>query len=288
MRFSRWPSQPIKRRSLRIPWVTSLRPTRRSPIFLVAQTHMSPRGSKNSQPGRSWRSVPPPPSNLDGPRSQSPSTAVTTQTLYQAGVVSSGGLPHHKRRQAQQSTGGWRQLPQPPFSKDFQPDRLSRSLLQPSRAPFRGVVLGIVAMPISQISLFVTFGTWENFQTENIQFEVVNFETTYNAFLGRPTLTKFMAIPHHAYLVLKMLGPCGVISIRGDIKRAYDCDKECCEMADRLTTSTELQQLKDSLVQSPRTQSCPSPRPPKCPSSWRTPSASRYCCLRRSLPRLLT
>jgi hypothetical protein len=36
----------------------------------------------------------------------------------------------------------------------------------------------------------------------------------YNIFLGWPTLSKFTAIPHYAYLVLKMPGPCGVISIR--------------------------------------------------------------------------
>jgi hypothetical protein len=34
-----------------------------------------------------------------------------------------------------------------------------------------------------------------------MQFEVANFEMTYNVFLGRPTLTKFMTIPHYAYLV---------------------------------------------------------------------------------------
>jgi hypothetical protein len=43
-----------------------------------------------------------------------------------------------------------------------------------------------------------------------------------------------MAIPHYIYLVLKMPGPHGVISIRGDVTRAYDCDKESCEIADRL------------------------------------------------------
>jgi hypothetical protein len=48
---------------------------------------------------------------------------------------------------------------------------------------------------------------------------VADFETAYNAFLGWPALTKFMAILHYAYLVLKMPGPCWVISIRGDIKR---------------------------------------------------------------------
>jgi hypothetical protein len=47
-----------------------------------------------------------------------------------------------------------------------------------------------------------------------------------------------MIIPHYAYLVLKMSGPYGVISIRGDVKRAYDYDRESCEMANRLTVST--------------------------------------------------
>jgi hypothetical protein len=48
MRFSRWPSQPIKRRSPRIPRAISPRLTMRSTIFLVVPTLMSPRGSKNS------------------------------------------------------------------------------------------------------------------------------------------------------------------------------------------------------------------------------------------------
>jgi hypothetical protein len=59
-----------------------------------------------------------------------------------------------------------------------------------------------------------------------------------------------MAIPHYAYLVLKMPGPHGVISIRGDIKRAYDCDKESCETAVVLTASTELRELKKALAES--------------------------------------
>jgi hypothetical protein len=65
----------------------------------------------------------------------------------------------------------------------------------------------------------------------------------YNAFFRRPTLTKFMATPHYANLVLKMPRPHDVISIRGDIKHAYDCDKESYKTADRLTASVELQEL---------------------------------------------
>jgi hypothetical protein len=85
---------------------------------------------------------------------------------------------------------------------------------------------------------------------ETIQFEVADFETSYNAFLGWPTLSKFMAIPHYAYLVLKMTGPRGIISIRGDVKRAFGCDRESYETANRLTASTELQELKQALAES--------------------------------------
>jgi hypothetical protein len=80
---------------------------------------------------------------------------------------------------------------------------------------------------------------------------VADFETVYNAFIGRLALTKFMAIPHYAYLVQKMPEPCGVISNRGDVKQAYDCDKESYEMVNRLTSSTELWELKESLAESP-------------------------------------
>jgi hypothetical protein len=112
------------------------------------------------------------------------------------------------------------------FLKTFNQMGLSRSLLCPSRAPFYGIVFGAVTTPIGQIFLPVTVGTRENFRTKNIWFEVTDFETAYNAFLGWSMLSKFMAISHYAYLVLKMLGPCGVISIRGNVKRAFDYDRE--------------------------------------------------------------
>jgi hypothetical protein len=59
-----------------------------------------------------------------------------------------------------------------------------------------------------------------------------------------------MAIPHYAYMVINMPGPRGVISIRGDVKGAYDYDKEGCEMADRLTATVELWELKEALAES--------------------------------------
>jgi hypothetical protein len=117
--------------------------------------------------------------------------------------------------------------------KTFNQMGLSTSLLRISRAPFHGIVPGAVATPIGQIHLPITFRTWENFRSKTIQFELAEFEIVYNAFLGWLALTKFIVIPHYAYLVLKMPGPLGVFSIRGEVKRAYDCDKESCEMVDR-------------------------------------------------------
>ena len=57
--------------------------------------------------------------------------------------------------------------------------------------------------------------------------------------LGRPMLTKLMAVPHYAYLVLKMPGPSGVITLRGDHQKAYQCDRESCDLADTVIVSLD-------------------------------------------------
>jgi hypothetical protein len=61
--------------------------------------------------------------------------------------------------------------------------------------------------------------------------EVANFESSYHAILSRPTLAKFMAVPHNVYLLLKMPGKIGVLTFRGDLKKSNDCDWETIEYA---------------------------------------------------------
>jgi hypothetical protein len=97
-------------------------------------------------------------------------------------------------------------------------------LITPTSVPFYGIVPSKAAMPLGHITLLVTFGTHTNYCTEFIKFEVADFESSYHAILGRPALAKFMVIPHYPYLLLKMLGPNGVLSLRGDLKHAFDCD----------------------------------------------------------------
>jgi hypothetical protein len=82
------------------------------------------------------------------------------------------------------------------------------------------------------VVLPVTFReTRENYCTEYIKFEVADFENSYHAILGRPTIAKFMAVPHYTYLVLKMPSPAGVLSLQGDLKISFDCDTEAVELA---------------------------------------------------------
>jgi hypothetical protein len=79
-------------------------------------------------------------------------------------------------------------------------------MLVPSKSPFYGIVPDNTAYPLSTVVLPVTFGMRKNYHTEFIKFEVVNFESSYHAILRRPALTKFMAVPHYIYLLLKMPG----------------------------------------------------------------------------------
>jgi hypothetical protein len=58
---------------------------------------------------------------------------------------------------------------------------------------------------------------------------VADFELSYHAILGRPSLAKFLAAPHYVYLLLKMPGMIGVLTFRGDKKKSYDCDQEAIE-----------------------------------------------------------
>jgi hypothetical protein len=70
--------------------------------------------------------------------------------------------------------------------------------------------------PLGSITLPVTFGTEENFRTENVQFDVAEVNLPFNAIIGRPALYRFMAIAHYGYLVLKMSSPAGVLTMRSD------------------------------------------------------------------------
>nr|XP_045084510.1 uncharacterized protein LOC123494009 [Aegilops tauschii subsp. strangulata] len=95
--------------------------------------------------------------------------------------------------------------------------------LLPSRTVFHGIVPGLSCSPIGKIKIDVIFGDRNHFRREAIWFEVVDLESPYRVLLGRPALAKFMAVPHYAYLKLKMPGTKGIIMINGDYEKSSAC-----------------------------------------------------------------
>jgi hypothetical protein len=95
--------------------------------------------------------------------------------------------------------------------------------LHESDTPFFGIVPTEGEYPLGHIYMSVTFGTPENYRTEFLRFEVANFDCGYNAIIGRTGLAKFMAIPHYMYMILKMLGPQGIITVRADFQGTAEC-----------------------------------------------------------------
>jgi hypothetical protein len=125
--------------------------------------------------------------------------------------------------------------------------KLTEADLKPYDAQFWGILPGQSSIPLGQITLPVQFGTPNHFRTNYINFVVTNFEGTYHAILGRPTLTKFMVVPHYSYLVLKMPTEQGVLTLRGTIYNAYTCEEESLKVAEATDLSICMEQtLVDS------------------------------------------
>jgi hypothetical protein len=53
-----------------------------------------------------------------------------------------------------------------------------------------------------------------------------------------------MAVPHYAYLVLKIPGPKGVITVKASFEVSHTCDKEFNIMAQTIGMTTEYARLK--------------------------------------------
>ncbi|XP_020201431.1 uncharacterized protein [Aegilops tauschii subsp. strangulata] len=114
--------------------------------------------------------------------------------------------------------------------------------LQPSRTVFHGIVPGLSCSPIGKIKIDVLFRDKNHFRCE-----LVGLESPYHAFLGRPALTKFMAVPHYAYLKMKMPGTKGIITIAGDYQKSADYAADSSRLAESLVIAAE-RKLLDRVV----------------------------------------
>ena len=86
--------------------------------------------------------------------------------------------------------------------------------------------------PLGEITRPVQFSTASNYHVEHINFYIADFNTAYHAILGRLALAKFMAVPHYAYLVLKMPSPTGVLALWANLSIAYTYETESLALAE--------------------------------------------------------
>jgi hypothetical protein len=62
-------------------------------------------------------------------------------------------------------------------------------------------------------------------------FDIVPFRSGYHALLGRTAFARFNAVPHYAYLKLKMPGPRGVITVNGNMERSLRTEEHTAALA---------------------------------------------------------
>jgi len=118
--------------------------------------------------------------------------------------------------------------------------KLTVAQLKPYKAQFWDVLPGQSSIPVGQIMLPVQFETPDRFRTEFINFVVADFDGTYHVILGRPSLTKFMVVPHYSYLFLKMPTEKGVLTIRGNVYIAYTCEEESFKITEAIDLSIRM------------------------------------------------
>jgi hypothetical protein len=130
------------------------------------------------------------------------------------------------------------------YTKTCQAMHVSLEFLKPTDCSLHGIVPKSMNYPLGRIALDVCFGNCENYREEKLDFKVMDWPSQYHAILGRSTFSRFMAVPHYTYLVLKMPGPNGIIIVKGSFGLSDICDKEFNKMARTFGMTTEFGQLK--------------------------------------------
>jgi hypothetical protein len=121
---------------------------------------------------------------------------------------------------------------------------ISLENLKPTDCSFHGIVPRAANYPLGKIELDVCFGDNNNYHREKLEFEVMDSPSQYHAILGSLAFAKFMAVPHYAYLTLKILGPKGTITVQGSFEISNTYDKEFNRLAQTFGITAEYARLK--------------------------------------------
>ena len=98
----------------------------------------------------------------------------------------------------------------------------------------------------------MVFGSPDNFRSKELIFDIILFRSGYHALLGRTAFAKFNAVPHYAYLKLKMPGPRGVITINGNTERSLCTEEHTAALAAEVQSNLS-RQFSSPAIQRPDT-----------------------------------
>ena len=126
------------------------------------------------------------------------------------------------------------------------------SRIKPTKTTFKGVIPGVEACCTGSITLEVVFGSLDNFRSGELIFDIVPFRSGYHALLGRTAFARFNAVPHYAYLKLKMPGPRRVITVNGNTDRSLHTEEHNAALMTEVQSSL-LRQTANSAMTTPDT-----------------------------------
>lgn len=108
---------------------------------------------------------------------------------------------------------------------------IDSSRIKPTKTTFKGVIPGVEARCTGSITLKVVFGSPDNFRSEDLIFDIVPFRSGYHTLLVQTAFARFNAVPHYAYLKLKMPGPRGVITVHGNMDSSFRTEEHTAALA---------------------------------------------------------
>ena len=135
---------------------------------------------------------------------------------------------------------------------------------------------------MGSITLEVVFGSPDNFRSEELIFDIVPFRSGYHALLGRTAFARFNAVPHYAYLKLKIPGPRGVITVNGNMDRSLRIEEHTTALTAEVQCGL-LRQTTNPATTTPNTvkRVRSTPKPPmsatSSPASAQAPSKQHLC-----------
>jgi hypothetical protein len=150
---------------------------------------------------------------------------------------------------------------------------MPRACLRASLFSFSGILPGMKHYLLGNLDLPVMFGNRDNYHTETLTFEVVDWKGVYHAILGRPAYAKFMTVPNYTYLKLKLPGPNGVITVSDSFEQAYFCSREHFDLAATAANLAELGRLRATTVECRPNPGKPSQAPTFVPTEETKPVA---------------